>query len=198
MINNMFDSINLLEKGLDSSWLRNQVIVNNIANEERKPFDATWKKFMKMMTSWLSPEDGAAPKSSGGGGLGILGTVVGSIASDDVIETIAGTINCGCTGKSKILDMVAKRVADTGLYEVRSSRGRCFSDHITNAVDDVGVVARTTNQGVSTSSPIQNVVTAVAGNDVIEAVTRTVNHGGTGESKILQVGTERPGEARLD
>lgn len=53
--------------------------------------DTMVKKFVKMMTDWLFPEEGAVPKSSGGGGMGILGTVVGSIASAFGQGVVSGT-----------------------------------------------------------------------------------------------------------
>lgn len=37
-MSNMFSEINLLQKGLDASWLRNEVINNNIANEDTPNF----------------------------------------------------------------------------------------------------------------------------------------------------------------
>lgn len=56
MINNMFDSINLLEKGLDSSWLRNQVIVNNIANVDTPGFKASSVEFESVFKKALDGE----------------------------------------------------------------------------------------------------------------------------------------------
>jgi flagellar basal-body rod protein FlgB len=50
----MFKNINLLEKGMDASWLRNQVIVNNISNVDTPgfkassvDFESTFKKALK-------------------------------------------------------------------------------------------------------------------------------------------------------
>lgn len=42
--------------------------------------DTMVKKFMKMMTNWIFPEDGAASGSGTSRGTGILGTIIGSIA----------------------------------------------------------------------------------------------------------------------
>jgi len=41
MIDNMFSNVNWLEKGMDASWLKNQVISNNIANAETPGFKSS-------------------------------------------------------------------------------------------------------------------------------------------------------------
>ena len=38
MSKDMFYNVDLLQKGLDASWLRNQVIANNIANVDTAGF----------------------------------------------------------------------------------------------------------------------------------------------------------------
>lgn len=42
--------------------------------------DTMVKKFMSMMMNWIFPQDGANANATSGGGMGILGTIVGSIA----------------------------------------------------------------------------------------------------------------------
>jgi len=41
MLNNLFDKVNLLQKGLDASWKRNEVIMNNIANVDTPGFKSS-------------------------------------------------------------------------------------------------------------------------------------------------------------
>ena len=51
--------------------------------------DAMVKKFMSMMMNWIFPQDGVG--AGGGGGLGILGTIVGSIAGAFGQGVVSGT-----------------------------------------------------------------------------------------------------------
>lgn len=45
MGNNLFGSINFLQKGLDTSWLRSEVINNNIANQDTVGYKASRVEF---------------------------------------------------------------------------------------------------------------------------------------------------------
>ena len=45
MADGLFQSISVLEKGLDASWLRSQVIANNIANVETVGFKTSSVEF---------------------------------------------------------------------------------------------------------------------------------------------------------
>lgn len=65
MWNDLFSSVNLLEKGLNASWLRNEVISNNIANADTPGFKTSEVKFESLMADALgSGEDGLALKTS--------------------------------------------------------------------------------------------------------------------------------------
>ena len=65
MIKDIFRSTLPLEKGLDASWLRNQVITNNIANVETPNFKASSVEFESVFRAALKNE-GIALKSSRG------------------------------------------------------------------------------------------------------------------------------------
>lgn len=63
MINDMFDNINLLEKGMDASWLRNKTIVNNIANVDTPGFKASSVEFESVFKEALK-DDGFDTKTT--------------------------------------------------------------------------------------------------------------------------------------
>ncbi len=49
MWNNLFSSVNLLEKGVSASWLRNEVITNNIVNADTPGFKVSEVRFEDIM-----------------------------------------------------------------------------------------------------------------------------------------------------
>lgn len=57
MLDKMFSSVNTLQKGLNASWLRNEVISNNIANVDTPGFKASRVRFEDLMASAV--ENGA-------------------------------------------------------------------------------------------------------------------------------------------
>ncbi len=61
MIENMFDSVQYLEKGLDASWLRNKVIANNIANVDTPNFKASKVEFESLFKSALEDQEFSGP-----------------------------------------------------------------------------------------------------------------------------------------
>jgi flagellar basal-body rod protein FlgB len=57
VLDKMFSSVNTLQKGLNASWLRNEVISNNIANVDTPGFKASRVRFEDLMASAV--ENGA-------------------------------------------------------------------------------------------------------------------------------------------
>ncbi len=57
MIKNIFDSTKYLEKGLDASWMRNQVISHNIANAETPNFKSSRVEFEDVFAAALDDEN---------------------------------------------------------------------------------------------------------------------------------------------
>ena len=53
MWSNLFGSVNLLKKGIDTSWLRQEVIANNIANADTVGFKASEVDFEDVFSSAL-------------------------------------------------------------------------------------------------------------------------------------------------
>ncbi len=60
MWDNLFGSVNLLEKGVDATWLRNDVISNNIANAETAGFKASSVNFESVFAQALSQSSNAS------------------------------------------------------------------------------------------------------------------------------------------
>lgn len=55
---NMFDGIKGLENGLSASWLRNQTILNNVANNDTPDFKASGVEFETLYKEAAAREDG--------------------------------------------------------------------------------------------------------------------------------------------
>lgn len=58
MWDNLFSSVNLLEKGVSATWLRNEVISNNIANVDTPGFKANEVSFEDIMANAVDAESG--------------------------------------------------------------------------------------------------------------------------------------------
>lgn len=58
MLKEMFASVNTLNKGLNASWLRNEVISNNIANVDTPGFKASTVRFEEIMAEATGTADG--------------------------------------------------------------------------------------------------------------------------------------------
>lgn len=56
MIPKMFQSVDLLQKGMDAAWLRNEVITNNIANAETPNFKSSSVAFETMFKKALEDQ----------------------------------------------------------------------------------------------------------------------------------------------
>ena len=54
MWDNLFSIVNGLQKGVDATWLRNEVITNNIANADTPGFKVSEVKFEDVMASAIS------------------------------------------------------------------------------------------------------------------------------------------------
>ena len=57
MWDKLFTSVNLLEQGLNASWLRNEVIGSNIANADTPGFKASRVEFEELMAQTLGETD---------------------------------------------------------------------------------------------------------------------------------------------
>lgn len=60
MGSNLFGSVNLLREGMDASWLRGEVINNNIANEDTVGYKASEVKFEDLFAKSLAGDTSGA------------------------------------------------------------------------------------------------------------------------------------------
>lgn len=66
MINQIFNDVKILEQGLDASWLRNQVINNNIANVDTPGFKSSKVEFESIFKRALSRQSSTLKKTREG------------------------------------------------------------------------------------------------------------------------------------
>jgi len=58
MLDDLFGNVNLLQRGLDASWTRNEVITNNIANVDTANFKSSSVEFETAMKQALEADSG--------------------------------------------------------------------------------------------------------------------------------------------
>ncbi len=63
MIDDLFSNVNLLQKGLDASWLKNKVISNNIANVDTPGFKSSSVSFESAFKAALNKNGITAKKT---------------------------------------------------------------------------------------------------------------------------------------
>jgi flagellar basal-body rod protein FlgB len=56
MLDKMFSSVNTLQKGINASWLRNEVISNNIANVDTPGFKASRVQFEEILSETVEAD----------------------------------------------------------------------------------------------------------------------------------------------
>lgn len=66
MIDKLFNNVNMLQKGLDASWLKNEVISNNIANVDTPNFKSSSVSFEEAFEAALNTGDLTAKKTREG------------------------------------------------------------------------------------------------------------------------------------
>ncbi len=66
MIDKLFNNVNMLQKGLDASWLKNEVITNNIANVDTPNFKSSKVSFEEAFEAALTTGDLTAKKTRAG------------------------------------------------------------------------------------------------------------------------------------
>ncbi len=64
MIDRLFDRINLLEKGLDATWLKNDVIANNIANADTPEFKSSRVEFESVFRDVIESTSGTSASAA--------------------------------------------------------------------------------------------------------------------------------------
>lgn len=81
----MFDNINVLHKGLDASWLKNQVISNNIANVDTPDFKASAVSFESVFKAALG--NGFSAKKTRDKHMDFLGSDMSALVTQDKSTT---------------------------------------------------------------------------------------------------------------
>ena len=66
MIDKLFNNVNMLQKGLDASWLKNEVITNNIANVDTPNFKSSSVNFEEAFKAAMNEDKFTAKKTSDG------------------------------------------------------------------------------------------------------------------------------------
>ena len=95
----------------------------------------------------------------------------------------------------EVFEVGAQGPAHRGLDAVDfGHEGAAFGDEVKDVIDDIGVVAKTPDQGVGAQPAVQDVGAAVAGDEVLMCVTAAVDIRRTRQREVLQVGAQRPGQ----
>lgn len=92
MWNDLFSSVNVLEKGIDATWLRNEVINNNIANADTPGFKASEVKFEEIMAASLGTDgSGVQLKATNENHISAAGNSISDLEPEVVTETSTST-----------------------------------------------------------------------------------------------------------
>ncbi|UOO38800.1 flagellar basal body rod protein FlgB [Oscillospiraceae bacterium CM] len=89
----MFSSVNTLQKGLNASWLRNEVIANNIANVDTPGFKASHVQFEDLMAEAAGSDGGTLSmettndKHLGFSGGAAISSVEPQVVTDETTST---------------------------------------------------------------------------------------------------------------
>ena len=86
MINNLFSNVNVLKAGMDASWLKNQVIANNIANVDTPNFKSSSVSFEAAFKRALQEGD-LTTKKTREGHIDFEGTDMRATVTTDVSTT---------------------------------------------------------------------------------------------------------------
>lgn len=109
MIDKLFGNVNMLEKGLDASWLKNQVITNNISNVDTPGFKSSSVSFESMFKSALAGDSFAAKKTRDGH------IDFKSQSLEAAVTTNTGTSN-GLDGNNVDIDFENAELAKNTIY----------------------------------------------------------------------------------
>ena len=121
--------------------------------------------------------------------------IVATVAGQAVGQDVAGAGNVAAASQREVFEVGAQGPAHRGLDAVDfGHEGAAFGDEVKDVIDDIGVVAKTPDQGVGAQPAVQDVGAAVAGDEVLMCVTAAVDIRRTRQREVLQVGAQRPGQ----
>ena len=145
-----------------------------------------------------SPHQGVGPEST-------IEHVRRAVARENVVQAVAGAVEQPDSDEGQVLDIGAQRECCIAEHLVQALIDR-FHDRIAR-VDQVDVVAESTNQGVGAEFTIQGVVASAAGEAVrcivarkrvVQAVAGPVDGPHTRKREVLDIGLQGPGYVALD
>ena len=122
--------------------------------------------------------------------------VVGAVAGDPVIGTVAGAVDQRRAGEAQVFQVGAQRVAHRTLNQIGALAER-LGHHIARIVHHVGVVAQTADQGVRAARAIEHVGCSVAGDGVATSVASAIDRRRAGESESLDIARQHIGDRAL-
>lgn len=130
MIDKIFNNVGVLQKGLDASWLKNEVITNNIANVDTPGFKSSSVSFESAFKSALNGQSFAAKKTRQ------KHIDFKSQSMEATVTTNAGTSN-GLDGNNVDIDYENAELAKNTIYyntliEQMTSEFRKLSSAINN------------------------------------------------------------------
>ena len=123
--------------------------------------------------------------------------VVSGVAGQDVIAGIAPGVNVANARQRQVFDIVAQCVADRGAHDIGAA-ARLFDDRIRSVVDQIGVVTRAADQRIRPRPTVDDIVGAIAGDDVVRGIARRIDRGGAGQRQILDVAAQRIADRSFD
>ena len=123
--------------------------------------------------------------------------IAGAVADDGVVEFVAGAVDGPGARQGQVLHLGPQGVADAGDDAV-GAFVNYFSDAVAAAVDVVGVVAKASDHRIGTQAAVERIAAAIADQQVVQCIAGRGNVGGTEKRKVLHVGRQCEGYARLD
>ena len=115
--------------------------------------------------------------------------VVAGVAGQHIVQGIAGGVDRRSSGQGQVLDIGAQRIGDRRLHYV-GARACRFGHDIARIVDDIGVVASSTNQCVGTDTAIKDIGATVASQQVVVSVAGCVDGHRPGQGQVLDIRTQ--------
>src|SRR5204863_340259 len=121
--------------------------------------------------------------------------IIAAVARNCVCKTVACTVDSGRARERQVLEVGAKGKGGSGLNRVGAFCG-IFSNNVASIVDNIGIIAKPAYERIGTSSAVERVVAsqscqhigrAIARQDVIRGISRTIYGSSTGKGQIFDV-----------
>ncbi len=117
--------------------------------------------------------------------------VVAIVTGQHVVLCVADTVDVGSAGKDEVFQVGTQGEGDRRTDDVDLAGQGAGLDHdIADVVDDVGVVASAADHDVGAGTAVEDVVTRVAGDAVVQGVAGAIEIGGAEQVQPLDVGAQ--------